>query len=95
MPKYEALYIVDPKLNDQDVQGIANKYKAVIEEKKGTVEHAGKWEKRKLAYPVNGHTEGNYILMHFEADTSVPQHLSRLMRMNDEIIRHRVFIREK
>ncbi len=95
MRKYEALYIVDPKLTDQEVQEIANKYKAIVEEKQGKVEQAGKWEKRKLAYPINGYKEGNYILMHFECESSVPQHLSRLLRMNDEIIRHRIFIREK
>jgi small subunit ribosomal protein S6 len=94
MKKYEALYIVDAKLTDQEVQAIADRFKSTVEARGGIVESAGKWEKRKLAYPIEGHKEGNYILMLFEAESSVPQELNRLMRIANEIIRHRIFVRE-
>lgn len=89
--KYEAFYIVKPEFTDADVQKIADKYKELIESKGGTVEKAAKWDKRKLAYEINGFKEGNYILMNFEADAAVPAELNRLMRISDDIIRHRVF----
>ena len=89
--KYEALYIVKADLADADVQKIADRFKGVIEEKGGSVEKAGKWEKRKLAYEIDGHKEGNYVLMFFEADAQIPQELSRLMRISDDVIRHRIF----
>lgn len=92
MRKYEALYIVDAKLNDTEIQTIADKFKSVVESKEGNVESAGKWEKRKLAYPIKGHKEGNYILMNFESHSSVPNELNRLMRINDDVIRHRIFL---
>ena len=89
--KYEAFYIVKADLTDADVQKIADKFKEVVENQGGTVEKAGKWDKRKLAYEINGHKEGNYIFMNFEADPKVPLELNRLMRISDDIIRHRVF----
>ncbi len=92
--KYEALYIVSPTLTDSDVKSIAEKYKGVVEGQGGTVEKAEKWEKRKLAYEIEGLKEGNYILMLFEADAKVPAELSRQMRNNDEVIRHRIFLKE-
>jgi small subunit ribosomal protein S6 len=89
--KYEAFYIVRPELADEDVQKIADRFKGVVEEKGGTVAAAAKWEKRKLAYELNGFKEGNYILMNFEADANLPQELNRLMRISDDVIRHRIF----
>jgi len=89
--KYEAIYIVRPELADGDVQKIADRFKTVVEEKGGTVDSAGKWEKRKLAYEIGGHKEGSYILMHFEAGAAVPQELNRLLGINDDVIRHRIY----
>jgi len=89
--KYEAFYIVKPDLADADVQKIADKFKGIVEDKGGTVEKAGKWDKRKLAYEINGHKEGNYVLMNFEADPQVPAELNRLMRISDDVVRHRIF----
>lgn len=92
--KYEAFYIVRPELTDADVQKIADRFKGIVEDKGGSVEKAAKWDKRKLAYEIKGYKEGNYILMNFEADPQVPTELNRLMRISDDVIRHRIFILE-
>jgi small subunit ribosomal protein S6 len=89
--KYEAFYIVKPDLNDTEVGKIADHFKGVVENHGGTVESAGKWDKRKLAYEINGYKEGNYVLMNFEAPAAIPAELSRLMRISDDIIRHRIY----
>jgi small subunit ribosomal protein S6 len=89
--KYEAIYIVRPEMTDADVQKVADRFKSLVEEKGGSVENAGKWEKRKLAYEIDGFKEGNYVLMNFEAGPAVPQELNRLLGINDDVIRHRIF----
>jgi small subunit ribosomal protein S6 len=93
--KYEAFYIVRPELTDADVQKIADRFKEVVENQGGSVESAGKWDKRKLAYEVEGLKEGNYILMNFSAPSAVPAELNRLMRISDDVIRHRIFSSEE
>jgi small subunit ribosomal protein S6 len=95
MRKYEAVAILKPEISDADVQKIADRFKGVIEENGGTVEKAGKWEKRKLAYEIGGFREGNYVLFNFEAGPKVPQELGRLMRISDDILRHRIFADEE
>lgn len=90
--KYEAFYIVKPEFTDSDVQKIADRFKSVVEDKGGVVSTAAKWDKRKLAYEINGFKEGNYILMNFESGADVPAELGRLMRISDDVIRHRVFL---
>jgi small subunit ribosomal protein S6 len=79
------------KYEDADVQKVADKFKDIVEAQGGTVESAAKWEKRKLAYEIKGFKEGNYVLMHFEAEAKVPAELNRLMRISDDIIRHRIY----
>jgi len=91
MRKYEVCYIVKPELNDGDVQKIADQFKGIAENLGAVVEKAGKWDKKKLAYELKGYKEGTYILMNLEAEAKVPAELNRLMRINDDIIRHRIF----
>ncbi len=92
--KYEAFYIVKPEFADADVQKIADRFSTIVTDRGGAVESAAKWDKRKLAYEINGFKEGNYILMNFSSDAQVPTELNRLMRINDDIIRHRIFLME-
>lgn len=94
MKKYEAFYIVPASLSDSEVQKVADNFKGIVEKNGGTVESAAKWEKRKLAYEIKGHRDGNYVLMHFEAPPQVPAELNRLMRINDSIVRHTILLRE-
>lgn len=92
--KYETLYIVSANLTDEDCQKIADHFKEVVEKNGGTVSEAGKWRRRKLAYEVKGHREGNYILMNFDGPSAIPAELNRLMNISDDVIRHRIFTRE-
>lgn len=94
MKKYEAFYIVPPTMTDDEVQKVADNFKSVVEKNGGVVESAEKWDKRKLAYELKGFREGNYVLMHFEAPAQVPAELNRLMRINDNIVRHTILVRE-
>lgn len=91
---YEALYILPANLDDATVAAHVEKHKKLIEDNGGKVELAEKWDKRKLAYPIKGHTEGNYCLLQFSAPATVPAELSRQFRISDEVIRGRVFLRE-
>jgi len=85
--KYEAFYMVSGALDDSAVQKVSDNFKAVVEKEGGSVSSAGKWDKRKLAYEVNGMKEANYILMNFESDAKVPAELKRQMRNSDDVIR--------
>jgi small subunit ribosomal protein S6 len=88
--KYEAFYIVKPDLADPDVQKVADKFKEIVEKNGGTVEKAAKWDKRKLAYEINGLKEGNYVLMNFEGGPKLPAELNRLFGISDDVVRHTI-----
>jgi small subunit ribosomal protein S6 len=90
MRHYEAMYIVDPDVADEDIDAVLAKYGKVVTDAGGVVSEAARWERgrRPLAYEINKKREGTYILMQFEAEIDVPKELDRIFRINDEILRH-------
>src|SRR2546423_15495575 len=79
MRHYEAMYIVDAELTDEQLEPIFEKYKKVVADMGGTIGETGKWEqgRRKLAYEINNRREGMYVLMNFESGPDVPLELDR------------------
>jgi len=92
---YEALYILPANADEAAVEASLQAFKAAIEAGGGTVSKAEKWDRRKLAYNIKGHSEGNYCLLEFSAPPTAPAEVRRLFRINDEIIRGRVYLREE
>lgn len=90
MRHYEAMYIVDAELTDEQLEPILEKYKKVVTDMGGVVGETGRWEqgRRKLAYEIDGRREGIYILMNFEAGPDVPLELDRVFRISDDVFRH-------
>ena len=83
---YEAMYILDPSLNEEAVAALVAKFKAVVEAN-GTVSEVDEWGKRRLAYPINDLMEGYYVLMTFVSEPAFPAELDRIFRITDGVIR--------
>ena len=49
---YEALYILKPDLNEEQIKALVERFKGVVEAN-GTVSEIDEWGKRRLAYPIN------------------------------------------
>src|SRR5579862_2633614 len=90
MRHYEAMYIVDSELSDEDLQPILDKYQKVVTDNGGVAGETGKWEqgRRKMAYEIGGKREGLYILMNFEGSPELPLELYRIFRISDDVVRH-------
>ena len=65
---YEAVYIVDTNLPDDQFTGIIDKYQGVVTRGNGTIDDMDRWEPRRLAYPIKGRREGVYVVMNFRSE---------------------------
>lgn len=90
MRTYEALYIIVPTLEDDAVQTVANGVESLITENGGTIVRSEVWGKRRLAYTVNKHREGNYVLLRFQADSACITKLDAHFRLAEDILRNLV-----
>lgn len=85
---YEAVYIVDATLAEDQVKTTVDKYAAVIAKANGSVEDTDIWDPRKLAYEIKGYREGRYIIVNFLGDGACKNELDRIFRISDDVIRH-------
>ena len=86
---YEAVYILDPALSEEQIAALVAKFKAVVEAN-GTVSEIDEWGKRRLAYPIDHKNEGYYVLMTFDSAPAFPAELGRNFNITDGVIRSMV-----
>ena len=93
--KYETVFITTPVLSDVQVKETVEKFKAVITENGGNIEHEEAWGLRKLAYPIQKKTTGFYHLLQFEAEGSLVETLETAYRRDEKVIRFLTFKLDK
>ncbi|MDO4798076.1 MAG: 30S ribosomal protein S6 [Coriobacteriales bacterium] len=93
MKAYELLYIVDPSANEEVRAGVSARIDVAISNNGGKVDDVEDWGKRKLAYEIDGLSEGDYVLINFHADPTQIQELDRVLRINDAVKRHMIVAR--
>ena len=91
---YEALYILDPNLSEEQIAALVARFKGVVESN-GTVSEVNEWGKRRLAYPINDLMEGYYVLMTFTAAAAIPQELDRIFRITDGVMRSLIVCKDQ
>lgn len=85
---YELVLILSPELTDESLNSAVEKTSQFITEKGGTVAEVQRWGKRKLAYALKHHLEGNYILVRFKISPTLSKELESRLRISEEVLRH-------
>jgi small subunit ribosomal protein S6 len=88
MRQYEAVYIVDPQLEEDQHNALVERFSSLVTENKGNITHLDRWERRRLAFEVKGRREGYYVVMNFDGEPALEAELNRVFRITDGIIRH-------
>ena len=94
MKAYELLFFVAPTISDEDRVAVMKRIETTIAEGAGKVDNVDEWGKRKLAYEINGLTDGDYTLVNFHADPQNVAELDRVLRINAAVVRHMIVKRE-
>ncbi|HEX9941861.1 MAG TPA: 30S ribosomal protein S6 [Thermoanaerobaculia bacterium] len=90
MRTYELMFVVDPRVSDEDVITMTQDYKNMITAGGSQITGEENWGRRKLAYPINKLNEGKYVLLYIGSETgrtSLPE-VEHRMRQNDKILRY-------
>ncbi len=90
MKAYELLFFVDPASNEEVRAGVMKRVDVAITTNGGQVDSVEDWGKRKLAYEIDGLTEGDYTLINFHANAEDIAELDRVLRINDAVKRHMI-----
>ena len=90
MKAYELLFFVAPSIDEDSRAAVMKRIETAIADGKGSVDNVDVWGKRKLAYEINGLTDGVYTLIDFHADPAEVAELDRVLRISDVVVRHMI-----
>ncbi len=94
MRHYEIVFLVHPDQSEQ-VNGMIDRYKSMIESKGGKIHRLEDWGRRQLAYPINKLIKAHYVLMNIECDAETRDELESAFRFNDAVIRNLIMKRDE
>lgn len=88
---YETVFIAQPEIPADQVDPLLAKIKQVITSHQGSLTAEDRWGRRRMAYPIQGHREGFYVVMTFSAEPTVVSALEHFYNVTDVVIRHLIF----
>ena len=95
MRDYEVVYIFKSALGTEDIDARLQRYHEKILVVEGSeitaVEH---WGKRQLAYPIDRHENGYYVVAQFSTEPGALPEFERLLKLDEEVLRHLVVLSE-
>lgn len=95
MKNYEALILLRPDLNDQDLQKEISKLSQPILQNEGKIASFDKWAKRALAYKIKRFQDGIYLLANFTVNPLVITGIERIWKLDENVLRAMVVVKPK
>jgi len=88
MRDYELAFIVMPNVDDKGVTAVVDKVTQFVKAVQGEVTSVDVWGRRTLAYAINNHREGIYVLFQAKMLPASLNELERNLKLSEEIIRY-------
>jgi small subunit ribosomal protein S6 len=86
--EYEILLLLDPDLDEGRQSEIVDRTHALVERGGGSWDLHDVWGRRKLAYEIDHKGEGSYHLLQFTSEPETLEEISRVLRIDDGVMRH-------
>ncbi len=90
MRDYELVMIVSPEVDDEAVPSTVERVQQFIAEQGGQVKEVTPWGRRRLAYPIERHQEGSYVVAQLSFDPQRLKVLEENLELAEDVIRHLV-----
>jgi len=96
MRYYEILYIVNPNFERKKIDETMKEIDSRLTKTKSKIINHIIWGKKKLAYTMQGHKYGTYILVHYQGgDKDKLDEFDSWLKLSDLVIRHMIVRIEK
>lgn len=84
---YEGMYVLSATLSDDARHKALDRIQAGIKTHKGVIKKVHEQGRRRLAYEIDGHREGYYYIIYFEAPSTSIAELLQEYHLNEDLIR--------
>jgi small subunit ribosomal protein S6 len=89
---YEGMYIVRPEVGEEELQALMSRVADVIAQIGGTIDLHDIWERRELAYQIDGCKRGTYCICYFNAESTSIDALRQELDLEEQVLRHLVVV---
>ena len=90
MRRYELMLVLRPDVADDKAQSVIDRTTRQIVAGEGQIVKVAPWGRRRLAYPIRSHFEGNYVVSQIKLDPSRIPDLEGTLRISEEVLRHMI-----
>ena len=91
MNYYEILYIVNPNFERNKIDNAMREIEDRLKKTKSKIINHVIWGKKKLAYPIQNHKYGTYIMVHYNGgDKNGLDEFNSWLKLSDLVIRHMI-----
>ena len=87
---YEMVVILSPEIGDDVISESLERLSQTVTSRGGEVVDVNHWGRRRLAYPIKRHIEGNYVVSQVKLDPETVPDLESNLRISEEVIRHMI-----
>jgi small subunit ribosomal protein S6 len=84
------MLVIRPDAPDDRAQAVIDRATRTIAGAGGQIVKVSPWGRRRLAYPIDGHREGSYHIILFDAPADIVVELERGLNITEEVMRHMV-----
>ena len=95
MRSYEVIFILDPALADDAVDGAITAASGVVTKEGGEVVEVQKWGRKRLAYEVKKRREGHYVFLRLRAPVKTVSELERHLNIAEPVLKFLTVAEEK
>src|SRR5215211_7103315 len=88
--QYELVYIVTPDASEQEITDLHGQIEQIVQRYGGTFDKTENWGRKRLAYDIGHHREGNYVVETITGSGELMKEIDRRLRVIDQVIRHLV-----
>jgi small subunit ribosomal protein S6 len=85
--EYETVFILDPGLDENQVNDEVEKTSNLIAANGGKILDVQRWGRKRLAYEINKKRDGVYTMIKHESTGDTVKELERRLRLNDSVMR--------
>src|SRR5258706_16193965 len=85
---HKEIRIIDTPDQSEQVQGMIERYRALVTAQGGKVQRVEDWGRRQLAYPIDKLVKAHYVLLNVECGKATLDELEHTFRYNDAVLRH-------
>ncbi|MFC1945624.1 30S ribosomal protein S6 [Chloroflexota bacterium] len=85
---FELIVIISPELDEAGLESRIENITQFVNSHGGTVAGVDHWGRKKLAYPIERHLEGYYILVAFQMNTAACAELGDSLNITEDVLRH-------